>query len=285
MRHASPTAGLTGPAALALVTVIATSAPVAAQQFDFPASVRADSGALSRYMPTLAAEVIAAYRETRRGTYLANLFRLQTVAGRYAEATATLASLTTTLGESASQETRAANTLYVTYASAMQHGESSPDDAARRELTRVIAGLDDRGSAMAIRALAANPGALQGALSGVVRRQGDRTSIALADALALVKAYHAREALRALARVAGPIVAEDDRRAIRHRDERGSQDSRGRDRLRDDRASAAGIGAAARAPPTSRSMRTRRQAGRLTPRSGQRLCRCYGLHAREAVQP
>ena len=68
--------------------------PAGAQQFAFPAAAGTDTVALAQYMPTLAADVIAAYRDADRRTYLDNLFRLQSVAGRYAEATVTRAALT-----------------------------------------------------------------------------------------------------------------------------------------------------------------------------------------------
>jgi len=61
-----------------------------AQQFDFPAAAVKDSAVLASAMTRLAAEVIAVYRENDRGVYPDNLFRLQFVAGRAAEAAATL---------------------------------------------------------------------------------------------------------------------------------------------------------------------------------------------------
>jgi uncharacterized protein len=195
---------------MCLAAVASNSA--GAQQFPFPAAARTDTVALAQYMPTLAADVIAAYRDTNRRTYLDNLFRLQSVAGRYADATETLAALTRELGTSASQEARAANVLYATYAGAMQRDARATGDTVRLELSRVIAGLDDLSSAMMIRALASNPGTLAAAVTGALRRQGDRPTIALADALALVRAYHTRNALATLANVARPVIAADDGR-------------------------------------------------------------------------
>ena len=49
-------------------------------------------------------------------------------------------------------------------------------------------------------------------MRAALRGQRGRTTIALADALRLVGAYHTRAALRALAAIAGPIIAGDDRR-------------------------------------------------------------------------
>ena len=179
---------------------------------------------LARYMPKLASEVMPAYREGDRRVYLGNLFRLQTVAGRYADAERTLAAFSRALGGSVSQEVRAANILYRVYAAAMQQHGGAPDDVMRRELARTLSSLDDIGSAMAIRALAshpgtATPGTLEGALGAALRRQGDRRVIDLRDALALVRAYHTRTAIRALGKVARPVIADDDlRRYVIERD-------------------------------------------------------------------
>ena len=122
--------------AMACLAALA-STPAGAQQFAFPAAAGMDTVALAQYMPTLAADVIAAYRDADRRTYLDNLFRLQSVAGRYAEATVTLAALTRELGASASQETRAANVLYAVYAGAMQRDARATDDTVRLALSRV----------------------------------------------------------------------------------------------------------------------------------------------------
>ena len=180
-----------------------------AQQLEFPAALRSDTAALRRYLPTLAAAALAQYGEPDRRAYLGNRFRLETVAGRYAAAQQTLAAFGKALGRSTSQETGAANFLYGVYASSMRQPTAG---AVSRELARALGGLDDLQAAMAIRALAVSPTALQGALNGELRRLGERDSIALGDALRLVKAWHAREALRTLAAVAAPLIAGDDRR-------------------------------------------------------------------------
>src|SRR5436305_14163710 len=65
--------------------------PCAAQSFDFPGPAAPDPAALATAMPKLAGEVLAAYRDGDRRTDLDNRFRLQIVAGRPAEAIATLA--------------------------------------------------------------------------------------------------------------------------------------------------------------------------------------------------
>ena len=78
---------------IGFVCLCLMAVPCAAQSFDFPGAVAEDPAALARSMPELARKVIAVYWEDDRRRYLDNLFRLQIVAGRYAEEGETLASL------------------------------------------------------------------------------------------------------------------------------------------------------------------------------------------------
>src|SRR5688500_16261872 len=64
---------------------------VAAQTFPLSSADIADSAALSRSMPRLAAEVLATYRDADRARFLDNLFRLQLLTGKYREAATSLA--------------------------------------------------------------------------------------------------------------------------------------------------------------------------------------------------
>lgn len=78
---------------LLFVVSLAAAVSSAAQQFDFPQATVEDPAALTRSMNRLAGEVLSAYREDDRDRYLDNLFRLQLVAGRYADAVKSLAGL------------------------------------------------------------------------------------------------------------------------------------------------------------------------------------------------
>ncbi|HEY3645628.1 MAG TPA: hypothetical protein VGM16_09850, partial [Gammaproteobacteria bacterium] len=62
-------------------------------QFDLPAAAVTDPAALDAAMPKLATQVLAVYKEADQDEYLDNLFRLQIVAGQYAEALKTLSVL------------------------------------------------------------------------------------------------------------------------------------------------------------------------------------------------
>jgi predicted acyl esterase len=186
--------------------------PLRAQEFDFPPAAVTDTVALSRQMPLLAGAVLRVYADADRAVDLANRFRLEAVARQYAESDRTLATLARDYW-SGVPEIRAAHVLYATYAGAMARaGSAGPTEPLSREFARVLRQLDDSAAALVLRALAVSPPSLDGGVRAALRRQRGRATISLADALSLVRAYHAREALRALAAIAGPIVATDDRR-------------------------------------------------------------------------
>src|SRR5688500_744670 len=68
---------------------------VRAQTFQLSSADVADSAALVRSMPRLAAEVLAAYRDRDPASYLGNTFRLQLLIGKYPEALTSLEQLRT----------------------------------------------------------------------------------------------------------------------------------------------------------------------------------------------
>ena len=77
---------------LALICLIANPF-VSAQQLDFPNVAISDDVRVSESMSALAEQVISVYKDSDRDRYLNNLFQLQMVAGKYAEADATINSL------------------------------------------------------------------------------------------------------------------------------------------------------------------------------------------------
>lgn len=203
-----------GSPVLVVIACLAGGGRVHAQQFDFPAAAASgDSAALAAALPQLATAVLAVYHEPDRRTYLDNLFRLHAVAGNHTAAQRALAALRTAQGTSVAPEVRATNALYGMLATARLHATTIPSDSALRETFRAgLRGLDDRMSALLIRALGVNPRALRGNVTAVLRGQSGKSVISLADALRLVKAAQTSDAFRAFAALAGPLVALDDQR-------------------------------------------------------------------------
>ena len=75
---------------LGFLTALLLPCPLAAQQLSVPGATT-DSAARPAAIARLAGEAAAAYRDTNRIVLLDNLFRLQLLSGRLAEADSTLA--------------------------------------------------------------------------------------------------------------------------------------------------------------------------------------------------
>jgi len=198
----------------------------AAQPFAFPGAAAEDPAALSRSMPGLAREVIAVYREDNQETdrleYLDNLFRLQIVAGQYADADATLTSLRALGPSSASPQADATRVLYEVFArTRARQGEDGPafDEALRQSFRETLGRLDDRTSALVMRALGVDLPAVRQSLNDALEPQKGKSALSLADALTLIRAYQAEQAFRSFAPLAASLIAEDDgRRYVIDRD-------------------------------------------------------------------
>ena len=192
-----------------LLCLVSTSF-ASAQELRFPAIGANDT---AQAMSALAEQAITSYKQNHRDRYLDNLFRMQMVAGRYREATASIKSLRALRRNKVSLSATAATELYAIVASAKQHDDgTSFEDAFRQAFRDVVGRLDDRTSALAIRALSINRFALDRAVTGALQQQKGKETISLNDALRLIKAYQVQQAFRTLVPLAAPLVAEDDRR-------------------------------------------------------------------------
>jgi putative CocE/NonD family hydrolase len=182
-----------------------------AQELRFPSAIAGND--TSRAMAALAQQAIAVYKAENRDRFLDNLFRMQMVAGRPADANNSLASLRALRGNRVSLSATAAGALYAILATAKQQRDSTHfDDALRQAFRAGMARLDDRTSALAIRALGINRFALDREVGRALQSRNGKETISLEDALRLIKAYQVQQAFRAIVPVAEPLVAEDDRR-------------------------------------------------------------------------
>ncbi|HKI01657.1 MAG TPA: CocE/NonD family hydrolase [Thermoanaerobaculia bacterium] len=203
-----------------LICLFLMTPPAMARAFDFPASAVEDPAALSRSMPGLAREVIAVYREDDRReidrrTYLDDLFRLQMVAGQYADAGKTLTSLRALGAGGVSSQAGATQVLYEVFAQAKvrQDEDGSPfDEAVRRSFREALGRLDDRMSALVLRALGVDLPSIQQTLKEALEKQKGKGTLPLEDALALIRAYQAEQVFPILVPLAAPLIDEDDRR-------------------------------------------------------------------------
>ncbi len=182
-----------------------------AQTFAFPQATVEDPAALSQSMPGLAREVIASYREEDRRKYLDNLFRLQIVAGQYAEAGETLASLRGMEEKGEPLQAVAARILFGIFAGAKAR-QGSFDEVFQGSFRETLGRLDDRTAALVIRALSTDLFAVRQTLNDALAPQRGQSDISLAGALTLIRAYQGDQVLRSLEPLAASLIAEDDAR-------------------------------------------------------------------------
>ncbi|MCI0351129.1 MAG: CocE/NonD family hydrolase [Acidobacteriales bacterium] len=186
-----------------------------AQDFSFPAGTAGDAAAVENAMPALAEQVMATYKEESRATHLDNLFRLQIVAGRYADALQTLATLHDLRVNPQSPQTAAYNVQDQIFARAkvIEGSEGVAFDRAfQRAFRERLSTLDNRTSALVIRMLTVSEEFLRSDFENAVAKQKGKSIITLPDSLALVRAYQMDNEFRAFAPLVRPLIAEDDQR-------------------------------------------------------------------------
>lgn len=188
--------------------------PAAAQSFPLSAADVADSAALARSMPRLAAEVLATYRDADRVRFLDNLFRLQILTGKYTEGSASLAELRTVRRDTTPQ----ARARYVQYeisagARNLTASTGRPFSETFAESFRGrFARLDDPASALAARAILVSARVVANDLRWARPDQTGKATVSLEDALTLLRVYQAVESYRGFAGLPAALVSEDEAR-------------------------------------------------------------------------
>jgi putative CocE/NonD family hydrolase len=190
---------------LLFALIVPCAAPCAAQQ-----TFRIPAGPPEQALPRLANDVTAVYKEDNRSKFLDNLFRLQTVAGKYAEAVESIEQLRKIRIASDRSAQAAATDLQYEILALSRTKTFSGDFARafREQLSR----LDDRTSAMVLRELSAFLQPLQSELQQSLEPQKDKTTISLDDALRLLRRYQVEEAYAAMIPLLPPLIAAEDER-------------------------------------------------------------------------
>lgn len=212
-RARSPVSGRT--IALLCSTLLSVgSSPARAQTFQLTTGDVADSAALIRSMPRLAAEVLATYRDTARARYLDNLVRLQILTGKYREAAATLLQLRASR-KTGTAAARARDVQYQVFVRAKVLADSSGrsfPEAFAESFRETFGGLDDATAAFAARSFLVSARTAASDLRWATPDQTGKTTVSLADALPLLHVYAAVESYRGFAGLPAALVAEDDAR-------------------------------------------------------------------------
>ena len=206
-----------------LLSLIAQTAT--GQQFAFSPPASRNSTALSHAMSRLAKGVLPLYRDRDRETFLDNRFRLEFVAQRYADAAKTIAELRGLPSDDYPPQAAARDAQYEILSRAearSRRDRVSLADAFGAEFRALVRPLDNRTSALVMRlfngsstgglSLLIDQAALQHDLDRALAAQKGKTTIALAEALALVRAYQIEESYKTFMPFAAPLVNEDDNR-------------------------------------------------------------------------
>jgi putative CocE/NonD family hydrolase len=207
-----------------IVLLLAAGSRSRGQQLPFPAG--ATGAEFSQAIPALAEEVIPRYRDADRSIYLANLYRLQIAAGRYADAVATIAALLALSAPAGSLEALQQPVLrpvvFEIYARArmLERDTGRPfDEAYDQAFREVFARLSDRDAVEVAWFLGSPLPRFRQELQAAIDQRTGKTDITPADAVRLIAAYVAEEAYRRAAPRIGTLLAEDDaRRFVVHND-------------------------------------------------------------------
>jgi uncharacterized protein len=197
------------------------AAPCIAQEFAFsPPPNGADPG---KAMGALAEGVIAAYHNPDRRAYLDDLFRLQTAAGRYADAVRTLGDLHNLDPAGASPRIQSYEIGSLLYGQAKVEESdtgASFDEAYRRAFHRAFNAMDDRLAAVSANRLdTPDPAGAEQSFKATLATLKGKASTTLPEAIGVLRGYHAAEVARASGTLASALVAgEDERRFIIQKD-------------------------------------------------------------------
>ncbi len=163
-------------------------------------------------MPALAARVLASYHGSDRTTDLDNRFRLQIVAGRYADAERSL-NLLRRDEDPAYPQSATNYSQYVIFVRAMRMQSIAVPfaQAFARAFTRFVGPLSDVKAAYVIRRFIILAG-LQNGVDADLKAQGAKPAISLGDALDLLRRYQIATMYRAFATQTSALIARDDRR-------------------------------------------------------------------------
>jgi uncharacterized protein len=199
-----------------LVLALSAFAPAAlsdsAPGFDLPAAAATDPAALDAAMPTLADQVLAVYKEGDQDKYLDNLFRLQIVAGKDADALKTLAALHRLRGDALMANV--IDTQFEIHAAAAAKAVKASDfaPAFQQAFHDKFAKLDDRTAALMMREFDIGTGGMRAALRQALGPLHGKHTLTLDEALTLVHAYQVVHDYQDMRPLLPPLVTEDDQR-------------------------------------------------------------------------
>ena len=207
--------------ASALACVLAGSF-ASSQDIPLAKPLSAEGTALQGSMWRLATRAIAEYRELDRDRYLDNLFRLQLVAGRDADAVTTLRALRDLRRAARPSEPDVGNVRWQIFANAGRTQgvrNLSFGDAFKLSARETLSRLTDKVAYQVIYSLGTPLSALEQPFRDALAEQSGKTAIAMPDAVDLLRKYLAVATFRQIQPLHTMVSDEDDaRRYIIQRD-------------------------------------------------------------------
>jgi putative CocE/NonD family hydrolase len=203
-----------------LCVYLLMSSAVAAP-LEFPAAATESAANLAIAVPILATQVIGVYRDNDRARFLDTLFKLQLAAGHYSEAARALTELLAIRADKGSPGMAAKDLQFEIFlhAKALQATQILTfEDAFAHAFRETLAKLDDKTSAMLIRAIGNYSAGIslrapiQENLEAALLLRKGKVEISLQEALTLLRAYAVAETYKAIMPLVDPLISEDDRR-------------------------------------------------------------------------
>jgi uncharacterized protein len=204
-----------------LLCVCCLASSAIAEPFEFSAAETESPAVLAKAMPILAAQLIGVYQDNDRSRYLDTSFRLQLVAGLYADAARTLAELRALRANDRSPGGAAKDLQYEIFVRAktlQATGNVAFEAAFARAFRERVVLLDDKTAALLIRAMSHYSAGIslhapiEENLQVALSRLKSKTDISLDEALALLRAYSVVQTYEAFTPFVDSLIEEDDRR-------------------------------------------------------------------------
>jgi uncharacterized protein len=195
----------------AMYLIVASCAT--AQQFHFPAAAADDPAGLSKAVPALAEQVIAAYKDDDQDRYLNNLFRLQMIACQYPDAGATIRSLRDLQVARNSTQAAAKLAAFEVYAKAKERQKAAElpfEEAFRKSFREFYGQLDDKAAALFLSGFRADLSSIQVDLRKSLDSQKGKDEITLSAALDIVNKYQVSQMFGDILPLMDALIAEDD---------------------------------------------------------------------------
>jgi putative CocE/NonD family hydrolase len=189
-----------------------------AQQVYFPKINTAESPAITNQMPVLASEVIGKYHQSAdKKVYLDNLFKLQIVAGKYADAIADINSLRALSKTDGTQYPALLYIQYELYCRAkidQQKNNVSFKDAFTMQLKLFFKRLDDKSAVYISTSFLTRNGIneLKQNFKANLTKPTQKDSIDINDAITLCKSYNIVQTYENIEPLARPLLKADDAR-------------------------------------------------------------------------